>query len=462
MAIILAFLFIFQILLLQPFYEMVKKNDLINTANEVEDYLGYSNLNELIQQNSDFNEICIMVINENDGLTLNSNIGCPINRLSEADLIYYTDEAIKNGGTLMVETAVPTVEINQKEGAKSVGKAFDSLMYFKVVNYQGSNYFIIVNSNITPINATTRTLSIQLLFISIIVIGATLILTYILTKRFVEPIEKINLAAKELSEGKYNSLHKGANSKEIYELNDTLVQAADDINKADKAKRDLIANVSHDLRTPLTMIGGYGEMMLDLPDEKTDENIKVIVDEAKRLSSLVNDLLDFSKLQENKIEINAEEFNLTLLIKNVLTKYNFFVQSENFDIRFNYDEEVIVKGDDLRISQVLHNFISNAINYSGENKKIIINQTVENEFVKIEVIDFGRGIDKASLPLIWDRYYKADKEHLRSTTGSGIGLAIAKEILELHNVEYGADSNLNEGSVFYFKMPVVNLKNELS
>lgn len=458
MSIILIFLFTFQILLLDRFYEMVKRNDIINVANKIEKNIGNSNIEDYIQQKSQSNEMCIMVVKESDILSLNSNIGCPMHRLTKEDLNYYINQTNTNGGSLLVETFVPTFDFRQHENTQSYSqeKGFDSLMYFKSVTYEDVNYFIIVNSNITPINATTRTLSIQLFFISIVVVISTILLTYILTKRFIKPIEDVNSAAKSLYNGKYSSIEK-INSKEIYELNNTLINASNEINKADKAKRDLIANVSHDLRTPLTMISGYGEMMLDFPEEKTDENIKVIVDETKRLSSLVNDLLDFSKLQENKIKLESNNFNLSELIKNVLTKYNFYIQSEGFEITYNYENEVIINGDDLRISQVMHNFISNAINYSSDIKKIIVNQIVKDNFVRIEVIDFGKGIEKESIPFIWDRYYKVDKEHIRSSTGSGIGLAIAKEILELHNFKYGVISDLEKGSTFYFETPVIEI-----
>ncbi len=453
MAVILVLLFVFQILLLKPFYEEIKKNDVVSTANSIEKYIGSDNLDDILVQNSQSNEMCIMVVSSEDSLSLNSNIGCPMNRLTQSEIYYYTQEAIKNGGTLLVKDKVPSFNIRQKDNSKLVveTRGFDSLIYFKGVNIGNINHFIIVSTNITPINATTRTLSYQLMFISIVVIISTILLTYIITKRFVKPLEHVNEAAKELADGKYGLRSDKSFSKELFELNETLINAAKDINKADNAKRDLIANVSHDLRTPLTMISGYGEMMLDLPNEMNKENIKVIVDESKRLSNLVNDLLDLSKLQEHKIKISKDDFSINELIKEIIGKYKLY----EFEIIFNYNDNININGDRLRISQVIHNFIDNAINYSNGIKKIIINQVVEDSVVRIEVIDFGKGIEKDKLNLVWDRYYKADK-HIRYSTGSGIGLAIAKEILELHGYKYGVDSKINEGSVFYFEANITN------
>jgi len=194
------------------------------------------------------------------------------------------------------------------------------------------------------------------------------------------------------------------------------------------------------------MISGYGEMMKDLPEEKTDENIQVIIDESKRLTALVNDLLDLSKLQEEKIRLEKENFDLTKVLHTQLQKYDVYHMQEGFTIDSELADEAIINADMKRIEQVFNNFMTNAINYSGDKKHIIVRE---------KKVDDGEGIAKEDIAKIWDRYYKIDKEHVRVSNGSGIGLAIVKEILELHDAKYGVMSNPGEGSTFWFEFPIV-------
>ena len=322
------------------------------------------------------------------------------------------------------------------------------------IRYAG-NAVILVSSNISPLSATTRTLTVQLMYISGIILISVCFLTFMIYRGIASPLSRINEAAKSLPKGTYQIDPKSNRYREAEELNTTLSEAAADIQKADKAKRDLLSNVSHDLRTPLTMITGYGEMMRDLPGEKTDENLQVIIDESKRLNNLVNDLLDLSRMQENKITLNEAPFDITEMIETEMRKYDVYHYQDNFDIDVHLGDHVTVNGDRKRIEQVFNNFVINAINYSGNSRHIIIREIVSDKNVKIEVQDFGEGIPEDKLNDIWDRYYKVDKKHVRTTQGSGIGLAIAREILDLHHLQYGVQSKVGEGSKFWFIMPVL-------
>ena len=241
---------------------------------------------------------------------------------------------------------------------------------------------------------------------------------------------------------------------EIEELSDTLNYAAKELSKVESLRRELIANMSHDLRTPLTMISGYGEVMRDIPGENTPENVQIIIDETKRLTNLVNDMLDLSKIQSGVQELNLSEVNITQEIKNIIKRYDTLLKKDEYDIHFEYDEEVIVEADIIKLNQVIYNLINNAINYTGEDNQVIVRQIVKNKKVRIEIIDHGPGIEKDQLPYIWDRYYKVDKTHVRSKVGSGLGLSIVKGLLELHHAEYGVESEESKGSVFWFALPI--------
>ncbi len=242
------------------------------------------------------------------------------------------------------------------------------------------------------------------------------------------------------------------------ELNNTLNYTKTELAATEKLQRELIANISHDLRTPLTMITGYGEVMRDLPGENTPENIQIIIDEATRLSTLVNDLLDLSKLQSGALQAQKQVFNLTDSVRAILERYSKLVEQEGFDIRFESKEEVFINADELRISQVIYNLVNNAVNHAGEDKTVIITQTVRDKLVRIEVIDHGEGIPADKLPYIWERYYKVDKEHKRGVIGSGLGLSIVKSILDAHKAHYGVRSTQGKGSTFWFEIAYDNVK----
>ena len=250
---------------------------------------------------------------------------------------------------------------------------------------------------------------------------------------------------------------EGDSYREIAQLSETLNQAAVELAKAEGLQRELIANVSHDLRTPLTMITAYSEIMRDLPGENSPENVQVIIDEAKRLTSLVNDLLDVSKLQAGVMELNLKEYDLTASIESVLTRYSKFLEQNGYTVDFEYDRNILVVADEDKMYQVIYNLVNNAINYTGEDKKIIVRQRVAGSIARIEVIDTGEGIAPEELTNVWERYYKVDKNHKRAVMGTGLGLSIVKNVLKLHDLSYGVNSEVGKGTCFWFE---ISLKEE--
>ena len=175
----------------------------------------------------------------------------------------------------------------------------------KILSIDGEKFLLLVDARLTPVDATVNTLRIELMIISIIMIIMALVLAYLVSKAIAAPIIKVNNAAKELAKGNYDVVFDGRDYKEINELSDTLNYTSKELAKTEKYQQELIANVSHDLRTPLTMITAYSEVMRDLPGENTPENVQVVIEEAERLTNLVNDLLDISKLQQGTLKKEA-------------------------------------------------------------------------------------------------------------------------------------------------------------
>lgn len=447
--------FLFQIVLLQPMYEANKIKSIQEVGSFVEKFIEDERLDEFVDYMQSQSDTCIMVYQSSSSGGMQASIGnrgCMISSITNSERAKFVTKAIGSKNHSYLARVTNNSSDFGVDGDQS--NNFDTIVYTKIVNAADYSSIIMVSGNISPLNATTETLASQMRYIALFMIVAVAILTLLMYRHIAKPIIGITSNAKQLPQGKYTVDSKTNRYKEAADLNNTLVQAANDIQKADKAKRDLISNVSHDLRTPLTMIGGYGEMMIDLPEEKTDENIQVIVDETKRLNALVNDLLDMSRLQDGRIVLHKEVFDISALLKTQLQKYDVYRMQEGYTIESELLDTIYVNADKKRIEQVINNFLNNAVNYGGEAKHIIVREIKKENTVRIEVQDFGEGIDPKDLDNIWDRYYKVDKEHVRVANGSGIGLNIVKQLLELHGVPYGVNSSKGKGSTFYFEMPI--------
>lgn len=447
--------FLFQIVLLQPMYEANKIKSIQEVGSFVEKFIEDERLDEFVDYMQSQSDTCIMVYQSSSSGGMQASIGnrgCMISSITNSERAKFVTKAIGSKNHSYLARVTNNSSDFGVDGDQS--NNFDTIVYTKIVNAADYSSIIMVSGNISPLNATTETLASQMRYIALFMIVAVAILTLLMYRHIAKPIIGITSNAKQLPQGKYTVDPKTNRYKEAADLNNTLVQAANDIQKADKAKRDLISNVSHDLRTPLTMIGGYGEMMIDLPEEKTDENIQVIVDETKRLNALVNDLLDMSRLQDGRIVLHKEVFDISALLKTQLQKYDVYRMQEGYTIESELLDAIYVNADKKRIEQVINNFLNNAVNYGGEAKHIIVREIKKGNTVRIEVQDFGEGIDPKDLDNIWDRYYKVDKEHVRVANGSGIGLNIVKQLLELHGAPYGVNSSKGKGSTFYFEMPI--------
>ncbi len=322
----------------------------------------------------------------------------------------------------------------------------------------GSELLIIQRTKLAPMQALVDTVKTQVFFTSAVLIIFAVIMVIVLSRFITIPIIRINDSAKSLAKGKYDVSFKGDNYREISELSDTLNYAAVELSKNDKLQKELISNISHDLRTPLTMIRGYSELMRDIPGEVSAENFQVIIDETTRLAELVNGMLDLSKIQSGVRVPDKQLFCLTEVIKSTLIRYEMLVTQESYKIDFIFDDEVFVCADRTMILQVVYNFINNAINYTGEDKYIRVEQVVADGKIRINISDTGEGISEEQLPYIWDRYYKVDKVHRRATVGTGLGLSIVKGVLEAHGAGYGVKSEVGKGSTFYFELDLVDPK----
>ena len=439
---ILGFIYLFQTTFLDTFYKRNKINTLISITDSVSDYIGNDNMENIFEQAAMSNEVCIRVISNNE--RYNFTGACPLRNLDNNTINRIAEETLDNNNEKLFDSFRYQTHFNG-------GKPEDVYIYSRLLKINNEDVMILASSGITPLNVTISTIKSQYLIIAAVVIVMTIILTLIISTFIIKPIKRINEESKNLSKGKYDGNNLDTHTLEYDQLNNTLSKANDDILKADIAKKELLANVSHDLRTPLTMIVGYGEMIRDFKEENNSENINIIIDEAKRLSSLVDDLFDVSKAETGNIELDRKDISLNELLKSVYHQYEKYC--ENMSIKFNLKliDDVTINCDEKRIRQVLYNFINNSLNYNNKDEKIIeLGCQLDNGRHMVYVYDNGEGIEEKDLDNIWDRYYKVDKNHKRHQLGSGIGLSLSRQLLKAHGYEYGVESSYTKYSKFYF------------
>jgi len=317
---------------------------------------------------------------------------------------------------------------------------------------------VYIFSPLWPMSSTIEILADQLIIVTIISLILACLISFYLSNRITRPIRKINNSAKRLAAGEYGIVFGGGHYTEIDSLADTLTGASIELEKSDLMQKDLIANVSHDLRTPLTMIKSYAEMIRDLSGddpEKREKHLQVIIDETDRLNNLVGDLLTVSNIQSGRMVLEKSRFSLSESVKSIVETYRIKEVDGGYTINLKCPSDFMVLADEDKIKQVVSNLISNAVKFCGDDKTINVALKKQGRQVLVTVEDHGCGISPEDLEHIWERYYRSSSNMVRSVEGSGLGLSICKEILALHKADFGVNSTVGEGSSFWFKLDLV-------
>ena len=331
-----------------------------------------------------------------------------------------------------------------------VNQEYEAKAFLYGIKLEKGNVFLY--RTLEDVSGANVVLQDQLIYLTIIAIVLASVVAYFLSRKLSGPILDITNKAKKLGSGKEVEFSKSG-ILEIDELSSVLSNAQKEMLKTDELRRDLMANVSHDLKTPLTMIKAYAEMVRDISykdAKKRVEHCNIITDEVDRLNLLVNDILSLSKLQANASEMDLQEFDLVSEIQTILSFYEIIKETEHYHFELSMPPKAMVRADQKKIRQVIYNLINNAINYTGKDKIVRIHVKKQKDSYLVEIIDTGKGIKEEEMPYIWDKYYKNDKNHKRNVVSTGIGLSIVKSVLELHHFEYGVKSKVNEGTTFYF------------
>lgn len=303
----------------------------------------------------------------------------------------------------------------------------------------------------------------QTVYVALIMIIVLTVISGALSMYISRPITDLTEKAQKMSYGNLSvdfKAESGFGYSEIVELSEALNYAESELSKADQMQKELIANVSHDFKTPLTMIKAYASMIQEISGdnpEKRAKHTQVIIDEADRLASLVNDMLDLSKIRAGIDAVKPALFNLSDCLRTVVDRFDYLCETAGYRFVMDIADDLYVEADKNKIAQVLYNLIGNAVNYTGEDKTVTIRLYGENGLQHFSVTDTGKGIAPEEINAIWERYYRSAETHKRPVKGTGLGLSIVKTILTKHGFDFGVRSEVDKGSTFYVDFPAHNV-----
>lgn len=309
--------------------------------------------------------------------------------------------------------------------------------------------------SLQDLNTQHRVFTAIIAVVCTIAVGLVALSGLFFIRSIVKPVKKINETAKRIAAGDFSArLEPHRYNDEIGELVTTFNRMAKEIGEADKLKNDFISTVSHELRTPLTAIKGWGETILELHDSDpnmTKKGLEVIIDESSRLSRMVEDLLDFSRMQSGRMTLRLEKIDVLAELDETVFVFKERALREGVELTYNAPElPAPMMGDPNRIRQVFVNILDNALKYTKQGDKILVTAEILPRRLKILITDTGCGIPPEALPHVKEKFFKANV----SVRGSGIGLAVSDEIVRLHKGSLNIGSVLNEGTTVEIILPI--------
>ncbi len=348
------------------------------------------------------------------------------------------------------------------EGEAVVFEGDNEYIYGAYIPLEGGGMgYLYVGQSLEFMTSALSEMSVRMTLLSVFIILLSFVISFVLSGWLTKPLAEMTDKAKRLAERDFQVDFHGADyGEEMVELAESLNFARDELAKTDRMQKELIANVSHDFKTPLTMIKAYASMIQeisgDIP-EKRDKHAQVIIDEADRLATLVSDVLDLSKMQAGMEELHETTFDMSAYILEIVERFAYLKETQGYKFIVDVEEDLYTKGDEIKLGQVLYNLVGNAVNYTGEDKRVIIHlKKRSNSVFRFEVRDTGAGIKKEELSSVWERYYRSSEMHKRPVKGMGLGLSIVKAVLERHGFSFGVESMLGEGTTFYVDFPLIN------
>ena len=435
-------------------YKTEAVRDLIKKGNEIQTFIGKQgngDKDELVHVLSSYYDVEVYVLNEQGEVVLP--------RPPEIDENGEFSRIFDFSGKIVTLKD----KLAQADGPFVIYEGEEEYIYgSKIALYEDSQVYLYVTKSLQLMNAATREMSTRLWLIAAFTFLLSFAVSSAVSGWLTRPITEMTKKARRLARGDFNvDFHGNDYGQEMVELADTLNFARDELSKTDRMQKELIANVSHDFKTPLTMIKAYASMIIEISGDnkqKREQHAQVIVEETDRLTSLVSDVLDLSKIRSGIDVLKTTTVDMSSYLMEILARFDYLCETQGYVFEVDIDEDLYTQADELKIGQALYNLIGNAVNYTGEDKKVYVRmKKSENGCFRFSVTDTGAGIRKEELADIWDRYYRSSNVHKRPVKGTGLGLSIVKTVLEKHGFAFGAESEEGKGSTFYVDFPLQTL-----
>ena len=433
------------------------QEDMIDVAKDVSAVAAYNYYNiisledflRLVSQQAANNDDVIWVVNMDGEVWLSVGPAGETNITKDDILKYYANmlDEIQKG--------------NIAKLTSESDNAFDTPVLtvgMPIIVYGDTIGAVLVHKKLSDLNGAMVDMYSRIIFAALLAAIVAVVLLYFLAKNILKPLKKVTEATAQLARGNFDVRLDINSEDEIGELSRTFNSVAKDLGKYENIRRSFVANVSHELRSPLTSMQGLVQGVLDgtIPEEQRDYYLSVVLDETRRLNYLINDLLDLSQIESGKLDFNIQKTDINELIRRCLITFESKISAKNIEVVVDIkDEKQFVMADENRIKQVLMNLIDNAVKFTPQMGTIKIYTSESPASVFVNVNNSGGPIQEEDLPYVFERFYKADKSHTRTQEGTGIGLSIVKKILDGHGQNIWVKSGEGEGTTFTFTLKKV-------
>ena len=465
-AVIFALLWLLQTVFLQSFYNGMLERNTRKAAAEIAAQSRTAELSGLIDRLSLDNSLLVFVT-DTDGTVLYSSDAYKAyyhaseygdgenNPYRKGETMNWQNANYRDlpdgyGDFLAALEASPDGETELKTGTQYVYGTYITLQ-------DGQRAVLYTSATLGAVGAAASIIRVQLLWVTVLSLLIAFGLAWLLARKFSVPVDQLSLQARMLATDRYAPVFEKGFCAELDGLADSMDETAEKLAQAKQYQQELLANVSHDLRTPLTMIRGYAEMVRDVSwqdEEARNADTGIIIREADRLTGLVNEILEYSSLQEKGAERAAfAPVDFSALVRSVIRQFEPLAQRQGREIEQHIADGCTVNGDEKLLERMVYNLIDNALAHTGEGGTVIVSlreEAGEEAGILFEVRDCGDGIDEAELPHIWEKYYTSRQRGNKGV--SGLGLAIVKQIAELHGAQAGMESTKGEGSRFRIRL----------
>lgn len=315
---------------------------------------------------------------------------------------------------------------------------------------------LFLHTDMSRINASVRQVWMDVLLYSCIAVLVAFLAVSYTTGRITKPIIDMNATVLRFSKGEFDLRLPAKGQDEVAQLGKSFNLMAGELNTLEQSRRSFVANVSHELRSPLTSMRGFLEAMQDgtIPPEETPKYLAIVIDETRRMTGMVNDLLDLARIESGEYVLHLSTFDINELIARTLLTFEARIDAARIEIALDFFEDYCyVEADTDQIAQVLRNLIDNAVKFTPQSGRLHLSTTGDKRLVQVRVADTGRGVAKEDIPYLFDRFYKAEKAHTPGAeSGTGLGLSIVARIIAAHGQDIFVESEIGQGTAFTFTL----------